>query len=126
MARAITTLPYDLSAELDHLLATEVFVYHRAEGGRFELVGCAGAIDAPPELFLDDEPLAAQAVTRGLRRVASYEARRVFSTYRARTAALVAVRADVLVVLGRQNGCLAGVNDEELCEAAADAAAVLS
>lgn len=90
------------------------------------LVGCAGSLEAPPELFLDDEPLAAQAVQRGIRRVASYDARRVFSTYRARSAALVAVRGDVLVVLGRHDGCLAGVDDEELCEAAADAAAVLS
>lgn len=126
MGRAITSLSENLTVALDRIAASEVFVYRRAAGGRFTLVGHRGRVVAPAEFFLDDEPLAAQAVERGCRRLASYDRRRIVSTYRARSAALISTSADVLVVIGRHDGCMAGCDDRDLYDAARVAVATLA
>ena len=104
--------------------AEEVLVFTRVSEQRFALeAACAAA--ARGELLLDDEPLARSALDTGLRRVASPTPRHVCAGYTARSAAIVALTWDLLVVLGRRNGCLAGVPDAELRRAAAGAVAAL-
>jgi hypothetical protein len=103
--------------------ATDVLVYRRAAGGRFVLTsqlmpGLSG------ELLLDDEPAVREALAQGLRRLAGELPRAICGGYTARAAAIVAVDVDVVVVLGRRDGCLAGVSDEVLIAAGAAAAQV--
>lgn len=101
--------------------ATEVLVYRRAAGGRFVLTGPLPE-GVTGELLLDDEPLVVRALAKGLCRVASEVPRAVCGGYQARAAAVVAVDPDVVVVLGRRDGCLLGVGDLTLVGAAAAAA----
>ena len=101
--------------------ATDVLVYRRAAGGRFVLtsplhIGLSG------DLLLDDEPAVREALSSRLRRVAAESPRTICADYVARAAAIVAVDRDVIVVLGRRDGCLAGVSDETLVAAAVGAA----
>ena len=101
--------------------ATDVLVYRRAAGGRFVLTSPQfDAVSA--DLLLDDEPAVREALTMGLRRLACESPRPVCGGYVARAAAIVAVDVDVIVVLGRRDGCLAGVSDETLVAAAVAAA----
>ena len=101
--------------------ATDVLVYRRAGGGRFVLTS-ASLGDVSGDLLLDDEPAARDALASGLRRVAAEMPRGICGGYVARAAAIVAVDVDVIVVLGRRDGCLAGVSDETLVAAAVAAA----
>lgn len=101
--------------------ATDVLVYRRAAGGRFVLTS---PLHAGPsaDLLLDDEPAVREALSSRLRRVAAESPRAICGDYVARAAAIVAVDRDVIVVLGRRDGCLAGVSDETLIAAAVAAA----
>lgn len=101
--------------------ATDVLVYRRAGGGRFVLTTPLDA-GLSSDLLLDDEPAVRQALTARLRRVACESPRVICGDYTARAAAIVAVDVDVIVVLGRRDGCLAGVSDETLIAAAVAAA----
>ncbi len=97
--------------------ATDVLVYRRAGGGRFvrtspSVAGAAG------DLILDHEPAVRRALSSRLRRIAGEYPRPICGGYTARAAAIVAVDVDVIVVLGRRDGCLAGVSDETLLAAA--------
>jgi hypothetical protein len=103
--------------------ASDVFVYRRAGGGAFVLTSPVTA-PAAEELLLDDEPLVVAALRSGVQRVAGEEPRRLCAGYIGRAAAVVAVDVDVVVVLGRRDGCLAGVADDELVSAACVAAGV--
>lgn len=105
--------------------AADVLVYRRANGGRFVLTSPPG-VPADPELLLDDEPLVAEALRLGVRRTAADQPHRICAGYDARAAAVVAVDADIVVVLGRRDGCLAGVGDAALLWAARMAAFVHS
>lgn len=111
----------DLSDVLRSIGATDALVYRRAVGGRFVLT-VPGPLDVADELMLDDEPLVVSALATGLRRVAAEAPRPVCAGYVARAAAIVAVDRDVVVVLGRRDGCLAGVSDEQLVAVATTAA----
>lgn len=102
--------------------ATDVLVYRRASGGRFVLTGRAPH-GVSGELLLDDEPLACQALETGVRRVAGESPVAVCGGYRACAAAVIAIDRDVIVVLGRRDGCLAGVSNGMLAGAAVSAAA---
>ncbi|HVM20970.1 MAG TPA: hypothetical protein VM307_13510 [Egibacteraceae bacterium] len=106
------------SAAVTAVGATDALVFRRASGGRYVLT-----TPAPPgirdELLVDDEPAVQQALTTGVCRVAAEQPRPVCAGYRARAAAVVAVDPDVVVVLGRADGCLAGVDDQALVAAAA-------
>ena len=105
--------------------ATDVLVYRRAAGGRFVLT--SPQLDGmSADLLLDDEPTVREALTAGLRRVAGERPRPICGGYAARAAAIVAVDVDVVVVLGRRDGCLAGVSDETLVAAAVAAAGAVS
>lgn len=101
--------------------ASDVLVYRRMNGGRFFMVGTPPK-GVRPELLADDEPLVAEALRTGLRRMASEDPQPVCGGYIARSAAIVANRPNVIVVLGRRDGCLAGVADEAFLTAAAVAA----
>lgn len=105
-----------IALHLDTVRATEAFVYTQVDAGRYRLLGAVGAT-GPEHVTVDDEPLAAAAIRFGLRRTASPDVRRVVAGYDARSAAIVAVGSR-LVILGRRNGCLAGVSDEDLVAAA--------
>lgn len=102
--------------------ATDALVYRRAAGGRFVLTGPPRE-DVAGELLLDDEPAVRLALAERVHRVAAEASCEVCGGYRARTAAVVAIDPDVVVVLGRRDGCLAGVGDVELLGAAFAAAA---
>ena len=108
----MTLTTNQIALHLDAVRATEAFVYERVEASRYHLLGAVGG-DRPSEVLLDDEPLAASAVREGIRRTASPDRRRVLAGYDARSAAIVSV-GDCLVVLGRRDGCMAGVADEDL------------
>lgn len=103
--------------------ATDVLVYRRANGGRFVLTGAPTDL-AAGELLLDDEPIVAEALGGAVQRSAADELHEVCAGYRARAAAVVAIDRDIVVVLGRRDGCLAGVGDEALMWAARMAAFV--
>ena len=109
---------HQIALHLDALHASEAFVFTRVAPGRYELTASAGACAAPIQVVLDDEPLAAAAVRDGVRRVASPDRRRVVAGYDARSAVLVSPSADVLVIIGRTGGCLAGVANAELVASA--------
>ena len=98
--------------------ATDALVYRRATGGRFVLTG-PPADGVTGELLIDDEPLIRQALTVRVVRVAAESSRPVCGGYSARAAAVVSVDRDVIVVLGRRDGCLKGVADVTLLGAAA-------
>lgn len=102
--------------------AADVLVYRRSHGSLFVLTSPPLAA-AAEEFVVEDEPAVSAALRSGLRRVASEQPRLLCAGYVARTAAVVALDRDVVVVLGRRDGCLAGVSDETLM-AAAEAAAV--
>lgn len=104
--------------------ATDVLVYRRAGGGRFVLTSPLQA-GLSHDLLLDDEPAVRQALASRLRRVAAESERTICGDYVARAAAIVAVDRDVIVVLGRRDGCLAGVSDETLIGAAVAAAGAI-
>lgn len=101
--------------------ATDALVYRRAAGGRFVLTS-ATLPGVTGELLLDDEPAVREAMAAGLRRIAGEFPRAICGGYEARAAAIIAVDVDVIVVLGRRDGCLAGVSDEILIAAAVAAA----
>ena len=101
--------------------ASDVLVYRRASGGRFVLTG-PQLPGVTGELLLDDEPRVTRALRVGVVRVAAEEPIAICGGYAARSAAIVAVDPDVIVVLGRRNGCLAGVSDATLVAAAGAAA----
>lgn len=115
-----------VASDSDHVLdvigASDALVYRRAVGGRFVLTG-------PPvdgvngELLVDDEPLVREALALRVCRVAAEVPRPVCGGYVARAAAVVSVDRDVIVVLGRRDGCLKGVADVTLLGAAAAIAA---
>ena len=111
--------------DLDHVLhtvgASDVLIYRRAAGGRFALTDVAPQ-GVSADLLVDDEPYVVRALARGLCRVANEHSGPVCAGYRARAAAIVAVDRDVIVVLGRRDGCLAGVSDDTLIAAAQVAA----
>ena len=102
----------EIVLHLDAVRATEAFVCTRVAPGRYVVTDAIGW--GPDVVSLDDEPLAAAAVRDGIRRTASPDARRVVAGYKARSAALIAFGIDTLVIIGRRDGCMAGVNDEEL------------
>ena len=102
--------------------ASDVLVYRRASGGQFVLTGPADPSIAG-DLLLDDEPLVCRALGGHVIRLAADEPQRICAGYIARSAAIVAVDCDVVVVLGRRDGCLAGVSDDVLVRAAMAAAA---
>ena len=116
----VVARPHDFAT--DSLGATDVLVYRRASGGRFVLTGPIPA-GVTGELLLDDEPAVRQALTCRVRRIASEVAVNVCGGYSACAAAVVCVDPDVVVVLGRRDGCLAGVSDLTLLGAASAAAA---
>ena len=118
---ASTTVVQDRHAVRNALGATDMLVYRRAAGGRFVLTGPSPE-GVTGELLLDDEPLARQALVDRVRRVASESPISVCGGYRACAAAVVSVDPDVIVVLGRRDGCLMGVSDLVLLGAASDAA----
>ena len=118
---ALTSVPAVNDDALANVGASDVLVYRRSHGTHFVLTAPAHAA-AAEQINVDDEPVIAAALRSGLRRVASEQPRVLCAGYRARTAAVVALDPDVVVVLGRRDGCLAGVSDLELM-AAADAAA---
>ena len=101
--------------------ATDVLVYRRAAGGRFVLTGPSPE-GVTGELLLDDEPLAREALVTRVRRVACESPIAVCGGYRACAAAVISVDRDVIVVLGRRDGCLMGVSDLVLLGAASAAA----
>lgn len=105
--------------------ATDVLVYRRAAGGRFALTS-PHHMAFFGDLLLDDEPAVREALTLGLRRIAAESPRPICGGYSARAAAIVAVDVDVIVVLGRRDGCLAGVSDETLVAAAVAAAGTIA
>lgn len=102
--------------------ATDALVYRRGAGGRFVLTG-SPRDDVSGELLVDDEPAVQMALAQRVCRVAAEAPRGICGGYRARSAAVVSVDPDVIVVLGRRDGCLAGVADVTLLGAAAAAAA---
>lgn len=112
-----TSVLGDTASVLAAIGATEALVYQRVAGGRFTLVGHPPA-RVRSDLIVDDEPAVADALVHGLRRVACEELREICAGYAARAAAIVAVETDVVVVLGRRDGCLAGVSDDDLLGAA--------
>ena len=118
---ASTSLLSDPAAALASVGATDIFVYRRASGSRFVLTTPAHA--AAEEICVEDEPAVAAALRSGLRRVASEQPRLLCAGYVARTAAVVAPDRDIVVILGRRDGCLAGVSDLELLAAAQAVAA---
>ena len=118
---AFQTVTHDTDDALRRTGATDVLVYRRASGGRFVLTSPAVAA-AREDLLLDDEPVVAAAVRYGVRRVVSERPRELCAGYVGRAAAVVAVDVDVVVILGRRDGCLAGVSDVELITAARSAA----
>src|SRR5687768_10051660 len=105
----------------DLIGATDVLVYRRASGGRFVLTGHAPA-GVTGELLVDDEPAVREALRSRVRRIACETRVAVCGGYTACSAAIVCVDRDVIVVLGRRDGCLAGVSDLILLGAAAAAA----
>lgn len=107
---------------LAHVGATDVLVYRRSQGSRFVL-SSPPQCQAAGDIVVEQEPVIAAALRSGLRRVASEDARLLCAGYVARAAAVVALDRDVVVVLGRRDGCLAGVSDEDLIAAADMAAA---
>ena len=121
---ASTSLLSEPAAALAGVGATDVFVYRRAHGSHFVLTTPAHAA-AAEEICVDDEPAVAAALRSGLRRVASERPRLLCVGYVARTAAVVAPDRDIVVVLGRRDGCLAAVSDLELLAAAQTAAAAV-
>ena len=103
--------------------ASDVLIYRRAVGGYFVLTGPVRT-DVSPDLHLDDEPLVRRAMGGHVIRIAADDPQRICAGYDARAAAIVAVDCDVIVVLGRRDGCLGGVSDAALVRAAmAEAAA---
>lgn len=102
--------------------ATDVLVYRRASGGRFVLTG-PSPVGVTGELLLDDEPAVREALRSRVRRVACETPVAICGGYSACAAAVVCVDPDVIVVLGRRDGCLAGVSDLTLLGAASAAAA---
>lgn len=98
--------------------ATDALVYRRAGGGRFVLTGPPVA-GVTGELLVDDEPLVREALRVRVCRVADEVPRLVCGGYTARAAAVISVDRDVIVVLGRRDGCLKGVADVTLLGAAA-------
>jgi hypothetical protein len=102
--------------------ASDVLVYRRASGGQFVLT-CPADPGTAGDLLLDDEPLVCRALGGHVIRLAADEPLRICAGYIARSAAIVAVDCDVIVVLGRRDGCLAGVGDDVLVRAAMAAAA---
>ena len=102
--------------------ASDVLVYRRAAGGHFVLTGPVRD-DVSADLLLDDEPLVRKALGGHVIRLAADEPLRVCAGYVARAAAIVAVDCDVVVVLGRRDGCLAGVADSALVRVAMAVAA---
>lgn len=109
----MTLSSQEIALHIETVRATEAFVYHRTAAGRYALVSAVGG-PAPQSVELDDEPLAAAAVRDGVSRTASYDSRRVVAGYDARSAALVATHPGTLVIIGRRDGCLAGVDDDDL------------
>ena len=101
--------------------ATDVMVYRRASGGRFVLTGPIPA-GVTGELLLDDEIVVRDAIIVRVRRVASETPVAICGGYTGCAAAIVCVDPDVIVVLGRRDGCLAGVSDLTLLGAASAAA----
>ena len=114
---AHTSVLGDTPAVLAAIGASDALVYRRVSGGRFTVVGTPPP-GAASDVLVDDEPLLADALVSRLRRVASEQPRLICGGYTARAAAVVPVGADVIVVLGRHDGCLAGVSDDELVAAA--------
>ena len=100
---------------------TDVLVFRRASGGRFVLTG-PHPEGVTGELLVDDEPIVRQALADRVRRVACEQPVNVCGGYTACAAAVVSVDPDVIVILGRRDGCLAGVSDHALLEVATDAA----
>ena len=117
-----TLVASDIEQILDVIGATDALVYRRAGGGRFVLTG-APVAGVTGELLVDDEPLVREALRARVCRVAAEVPRVVCGGYNARAAAVVSVDRDVIVVLGRRDGCLKGVADVELLGAAAAIAA---
>jgi hypothetical protein len=115
----MTLSSQEIALHIESVHATEAFVYHRTTPGLYALVYAVGG-PAPQSVHVDDEPLAAAAVRDGVSRTASYDRRRVVAGYDARSAALVSSNPQTLVIIGRHDGCLAGVDDEDLI-AVADA-----
>lgn len=113
-------------SKVDEILAsigaTDALVYRRASGGRFVLTG-PPCDDVTGELLVDDEPTVRVALNARVCRVAAETTRGICGGYRARCAAVVSVDRDVIVVLGRRDGCLTGVADVTLLGAAAAVAA---
>jgi hypothetical protein len=118
---ASSSLLHDVPDVIAAVGATDVLVYRRAVGGRFVLSAPVQHW-AAEELLVDDEPAVAAALRHGVHRIAAEQPRAVCAGYVARAAAVIAIDRDVVVVLGRRDGCLAGVADAELV-AAAEAAA---
>lgn len=119
---APSSVLFDPNDALAQVGATDVFVYRRASGTRFVLTAPALAA-AADQIRVENEPVVAAALRSGLRRVASEQPQLLCAGYVARTAAVVALDRDVVVVLGRRDGCLAAVSDGALIAAAAAAAA---
>lgn len=117
-----TAVLYGIDEILATIGATDALIYRRAAGGRFVLTG-APRTDVTGELLVDDEPGVRTALNVRVCRVAAESQREICGGYRARSAAIVSVDPDVIVVLGRRDGCLAGVADVTLLGAAAAAAA---
>jgi hypothetical protein len=120
---ALTSVLSEPTNAVAHVGATDILVYRRSQGTRFVLTAPAQAA-AAEEFCVEQEPAVEGALRSGLRRVASEQPRLLCAGYVARTAAVVALDRDVVVILGRRDGCLAGVSDVELM-AAAEAAAAL-
>ena len=117
-----TLVASDSDQILDVVGASDALVYRRAGGGRFVLTGPPVA-GVTGELLVDDEPLVREALRVRVCRVAAEVPRHVCGGYTARAAAVVSVDRDVIVVLGRRDGCLKGVADVTLLGAAAAVAA---
>ena len=119
---ALSSVLGDTASVLAAIGAADALVYRRVTGGRYRLVAAPGAGlpsgGAQAELLADDEPVVTAALATGLRRVACEQPRQICGGYVARAAAVVAVQPDVIVVLGRHDGCLAAVSNEELVAAA--------
>lgn len=103
--------------------ATDVLIYRRSYGTTFVRTA-PGHAPAAEQIAVEDEPAVAAALRSGLRRVASEQPKLLCAGYVGRTAAVVAPDRDVVVILGRRDGCLAGVSDLELLAAAQAAAYV--
>ncbi|MPZ72120.1 MAG: hypothetical protein GEU74_02625 [Nitriliruptorales bacterium] len=97
--------------------ASDVLIFRRAGGGHFVLTG-PPRTDVSGDLLLEDEPLAQRALGGHIVRVAAAQLLPVCAGYLARAAAVVAVDRDVIVVLGRRDGCMAGVGDAVLVRVA--------